>query len=59
METEEANKQMLQIGHGKCHDGERCVLVFCENARDASITEDFLEEATVDLSLDEAICFSD
>lgn len=50
---------MFLIGHGNCHDEERRVHVLSENTGNAPIREDFLEEAIVELSLDEAICFSD
>lgn len=54
---------MRPIGHGKRHDGDGCVHGLCGNAGDVPISKDnkegFLKEATVKLSLDEAMCFSD
>lgn len=54
---------MLVIGNGECHDGDRHVRVLCGNTGDAPISkgnkERFLEEVTVELSLHEAVRFSD
>lgn len=47
---------MPLIGHGKCYDGDKTFMFFVCTPNKYN-REDFLEEVTAELSLDEVICF--